>query len=237
MLPPRSAVWKVVAKCNACHDALATTFHTADRGGSIATCRMCHNPTSGGSHLEMQSRSLDSYIHAIHSFQDFDPGDIDFSDPVEAMRYEMHIEHRFPMFTIKNCEGCHNEGMFEVPDQSLTTPGVLSASDSVADRDITGVDSVVVGPGARSCGACHRSHLINEDDFSGLVSFDQHTKANGYAVDYDSSAWASALNTIMAYFGEDTDMDLEIGPEQCSVCHSGAGEEHQAMYDAYVDPN
>ena len=67
-----------------------------DRGGNIVVCRMCHITKSGGSHLEMQSRSIDSYVHAIHSFQAFDIGDIDFADPVEAMQYEHHIEFPYP---------------------------------------------------------------------------------------------------------------------------------------------
>jgi hypothetical protein len=59
---------KVGTGCNTCHDALATTFHSPDRGGNIVVCRLCHVPSSGGSHLEMQSRSIDSYVHAIHLF-------------------------------------------------------------------------------------------------------------------------------------------------------------------------
>ena len=73
--------------CNNCHDALATTFHTPDRGGNVVVCRLCHITKAAGSHLELQSRSIDSYTHAIHRFQDFDTGTIDFTDPVEAMEY------------------------------------------------------------------------------------------------------------------------------------------------------
>jgi len=51
-----SPIAKVVDGCENCHDALGTTFHTADRGGSIVACRMCHTTKSGSSHLEMQSR-------------------------------------------------------------------------------------------------------------------------------------------------------------------------------------
>lgn len=226
-----------VDKCDKCHDALATTFHSPNRSGNIAVCRMCHNPTTGGSHLEMQSRSLDSYIHAIHSFQPFDPGDVNMSDAVAKTRYEMHMEHRFPNFTIKNCQGCHNPGMFEVPDQSMTLPAVLSASDTVVDRDIKNISSVVVGPGARACGACHRAMYINADDFNGLVSFNRHTALNGYALPYVSSTtWNTALNTVMYYFGEATTPDTSMGVETCAVCHEGQGAEHQMIYNDYIDP-
>ncbi|MGB8984880.1 MAG: hypothetical protein WCC12_23650, partial [Anaerolineales bacterium] len=87
---------KVTDGCENCHDALAVNFHSPDRGGSLVVCRMCHVTKSGGSHLEMQSRSLDSYIHAIHSSQAFDVGDINFADPVEAMHYEHHIDFAYP---------------------------------------------------------------------------------------------------------------------------------------------
>jgi OmcA/MtrC family decaheme c-type cytochrome len=107
-----------VEGCNSCHEALGITFHGPDRGGSIVVCRMCHITKADGSHLEMQSRSIDSYVHAIHSFQDFDIGDIDFSNDVLATKYEIHIEHTIPTFSAKNCEACHNEGTYEVPDQT-----------------------------------------------------------------------------------------------------------------------
>ena len=73
-----SPIVKVTDGCNECHEALGTTFHSPDRGGNIVVCRLCHITKSGGSHLELQSRSIDSYVHAIHSSQAFDIGDIDF---------------------------------------------------------------------------------------------------------------------------------------------------------------
>jgi OmcA/MtrC family decaheme c-type cytochrome len=169
--------------CNTCHDALATTFHSPTRGGNIVVCRMCHITKARGSHLEMQSRSIDSYIHGIHSFQAFDPGDIDFEDPVEAMEYEHHIGHTIPMFTAKNCEACHNEGTYEVPDQSKSLPGALSGSDSVDDRNIGDYPIYITGPAARACGGCHRADLINADDANGLAAFYQHTGTNGYLIE------------------------------------------------------
>jgi OmcA/MtrC family decaheme c-type cytochrome len=226
-----------VEKCNACHDTLATTFHSPNRSGNIAVCRMCHNPTRAGGHLEMQSRSLDSYVHAIHSFQPFDSDDVDFSDPVYAMRWEMHQEHKFPNFTIKNCEGCHNPGMYEIPDQTMTLPGVLSASYDVEGRDITNVSSKVVGPAARACGGCHRAMYTNADDFNGLVAFNRHVQVNGYTIEYTGfDAWQRALSSVLWYFGEDTELDAEIGPETCAVCHEGQGAEHQTIYNDYIDP-
>lgn len=195
-----------VEKCNACHDVLGSTFHIGSgRGGSIVACRTCHVTTNGGSHLEMQSRSIDSYAHAIHSFQAFDSGDIDFNDPVEAKRYALHVEHTFPNFTAKNCEGCHvnNAAIYDVPDQSRSMPGLLSASDTWnVDRNIGTFPEYVTGPASRACGGCHRANLIAEDAVGDLVSFNSHTDTFGYLVenDDDDSILYGVINKIMSLF-------------------------------------
>jgi len=198
-----------VEGCNACHDALATTFHSADRGGDITLCKHCHVPGSGGSHLEMQSREIASYVHAIHKFQAFDPGDINFADPVEANIYGLHIEHVFPNFTIKNCEACHLEGVFNVPDQSQSLPAVLSASDvnkagpdgsDTWHRNIGVVPSYIVGPASKACGGCHRAEIINEDLAGELASFNQHTRVGGYLVDAEDITWEEVVDEIMGMF-------------------------------------
>jgi len=201
-----SDIVKVKDGCNTCHDALATTFHSPDRGGNIVTCRMCHITKSGGSHLEMQSRSIDSYIHAIHSFQAFDIADVNFADPVEAVHYDLHVEHVYPNFTIKNCESCHNEGTYNVPDQSKSLPGVISASDSPLqgwDRNIGEVPLYITGPGSRACGSCHRAGMINEDKAGELIAFNQHTKQGGYLIeggdDYTITL-GEVIDYIMALF-------------------------------------
>jgi hypothetical protein len=133
----------------------------------------------------MQSRSIDSYVHAIHMFQAFDIGDIDFADPVQALHYEHHIEFPYPTHGATNCESCHVEGTNNVPDQSTSLPGLLSASDSPLngwDRNIGEVPIYVTGPASRACGGCHRAELINEDEAGELVSFNQHTNQGGYLV-------------------------------------------------------
>ncbi len=196
---------KVADSCNNCHEALATTFHSPDRGGSIVACRLCHITKSGGSHLEMQSRSIDSYIHAIHSFQPFDIGDIDFADPVEELHYEHHIHFPYPTHGVTNCESCHLPGTNNVPDQSKSLPGILSASDKVEsrDRNIGAVPSYVTGPASRACGGCHRAVMINHDDAGELISFNQHTKMGGYLIEVGDDVQSSirtAIDKIMAIF-------------------------------------
>jgi OmcA/MtrC family decaheme c-type cytochrome len=189
--------------CENCHDALATNYHSPDRGGSIVVCRMCHITKSRGSHLELQSRSLDSYVHAIHSMQAFDIGDIDFTDSVEKLHYDHHTGFPYPTHEIRNCESCHNEGTYEVPDQSKSLPGALSGTDSVDDRNIGDYPIYITGPASRACGGCHRADLINADDAGGLEILFQHMKAGGYLIeegdDYVATL-AKAIDDIMYYF-------------------------------------
>jgi len=208
------------AKCNVCHDQLAVSFHTGrGRGGDIVACKNCHAPVFPGSHVEMASRSIENYVHSIHSFQDFDPGDtFEAFDPVFAARYDEHINHTFPNFTIKNCEACHNPGTYNVPDQSQSLPGVLSASDDPATwyemvgglavedpagRNISGsVPEFVTGPASRACGGCHRADLISADLAGDLAAFNAHTEAGGTFVENDAedTILYGIIDKIMSMF-------------------------------------
>lgn len=202
------------AKCNKCHEALGTTFHSPAYGSAgVQACRLCHFVGAGGSHLEMQSRSIDSYVHAIHSMQPFDIGDKDssgvplwdFTDPVDAMRYEHHVGSTYPNFTILNCESCHNAGTYDVPDQSRSLASILSKADTANgwDRNIGAVPSYVTGPASRACGSCHRAVMINEDKAGELAAFNEHTGTFGYMLDATTGAAAvldAAIAKIMAVF-------------------------------------
>ncbi len=194
-----------VEKCNVCHDSLASTFHDGSgRGGDgIETCKNCHTTTFPGSHLEMASRAIDSYVHAIHSFQPFDLEDIAAADdPVFDARTEQHIQHTFPNFTIRNCEACHLDGTYNVPDQSQSMPGVLSASWDIPDRNIGMLPEYVTGPASRACGGCHRADLINPDLAGELATLNAHTKAFGTLEENDDEDMAlfGIIDKIMSMF-------------------------------------
>jgi len=194
-----------VQGCNKCHDALATSFHTADRGGDIPLCRLCHWSGTGGSHLEMQSRAIDSYAHAIHSFQGFDIKDVDFADQIARVSWAVETEHFFPNFTLKNCEACHTPGKYAVPDDFSSLSAVLSASSTLKGkvRNINEVPSYITGPGYRSCGGCHRASAIKEDDAGKLSSLNQHASQMGYLVEPDEEnniTWETIIETIQAFF-------------------------------------
>jgi OmcA/MtrC family decaheme c-type cytochrome len=190
-------------KCNKCHEALGTTFHSPSYGSAgVVGCRLCHTVNDGGSHLEMQGRSIDSYVHAIHSFQPFDVKNINFADPVAAMEYEEHINSVYPNFSIQNCESCHNAGTYQVPDQSKSLPGVLSASATLTGttRSINGIPAVVVGPAQRACGSCHRTQLINEDQAGGLSALNAHMASFGTQVTNGTGVLDGITAAIMSMF-------------------------------------
>jgi OmcA/MtrC family decaheme c-type cytochrome len=219
-----------INKCNVCHDSLASSFHDGSgRGGDgVQVCKNCHTTTFPGSHLEMASRSIDSYVHAIHSFQDFDVADtfndrdangdpIPGFDPVLAKRYDQHTKHVFPNFTIRRCEACHMEGTYNVPDQTQSMPGVLAASDNpltwydivgglavenTAGRNIGTVPELVTGPASRACGGCHRARDINDDLAGNIASFNAHTEAGGTLVenDDDDAVVFGVIDKIMSMF-------------------------------------
>ena len=190
--------------CNNCHDQLGTTFHQPAYGGDVAVCRMCHITKAAGSHLEMQSRSIDSYVHAIHTFQAFDIGSIDFADPVEALKYTHHTETTYPNHGT-NCASCHEPGTNNVPDQSASLPGILSGSSEVKgwDRKIGTVPSYVTGPAVRACGGCHRAALINEDAAGELAVLTKHFQDGGYLIEAGEKPVDTLMGVIsqmMAFF-------------------------------------
>jgi OmcA/MtrC family decaheme c-type cytochrome len=192
-------------QCNACHDSLASSFHDGSgRGGDgIEVCKNCHVTTSPGSHLEMASRAIDSYVHAIHSFQPFDLDDVVAStDPVEIARAAQHAQHVFPNFTIRNCEACHKAGTYNVPDQSKSMPGVLSKSWDIADRNIGSIPELVTGPASRACGGCHRARLINDDLAGELATWNAHTEAFGTLEENDEGDFVvyGIIDKIMGMF-------------------------------------
>jgi OmcA/MtrC family decaheme c-type cytochrome len=203
--------------CNNCHDALATTFHTPDRGGNIVVCRLCHITKASGSHLELQSRSIDSYIHAIHRFQDFDTGAIDFTDPVEAMEYTHHVESNFPTFGIEDCRACHNAGKFNVPNQGLSMPGVLSNTDFGTIRNIGTIDNdVITGPATRACGACHRAEAIIANAGAGdpilLANLNSHMTTFGYMIKTPPATIMDVIVKVFASFGDNGTILVDVGP-------------------------
>jgi hypothetical protein len=200
------------AGCNTCHDQLATTFHSGDYGGDIKVCKMCHVKENGGSNLELQSRSIDSWVHAIHSFQTIGINNVKFDDPFQAMLTSIDEETQFPKFGTgrgtQDCEACHVHATsdatatYNVPDQSKALPALESGSSSNATlvRNIGTIPSYVTGPAANACGACHRAMAINDDDAGTLLSLYQHWKQNGYLLENQDTLWNATVDSVMKNF-------------------------------------
>ena len=196
-------------QCVACHDNLSGIVHSGRGryGDSMQTCKACHATTFPGSHLEQQSRSIDSYVHSLHMFQPMDENDvINADDPVFDARNELHKHHTLPYFTALACEACHVAGTYNAPDQSKSMPGAQSSSwDDIADpnaRAIGTIPEYVTGPGSRACGSCHRADMIVRDDAGGLATFNAHTDAFGTLEenDDDDLVLYGIIDKIMSMF-------------------------------------
>ena len=240
------------AKCLACHEALGTTFHGPNYGSAgVVACRVCHWVGAGGSHLEMQSRSIDSYVHALHQMQVMDIQNVNFADPVAKIRYEDHVEANYPNFAGPlNCESCHAAGAYEVPDQTKSLPGLISASRALigTTRDIPATyPAQITGPAERACGGCHRAQMINEDSASSLAAFFAHTTMAGTTVTTGGSTNdpANLLNvtanlmgqigqgpaTALALLGAPAVVQVQV--EGCEICHPTAGSDHQKKFNVW----
>jgi OmcA/MtrC family decaheme c-type cytochrome len=235
------------AKCNACHDELATTFHNPNYGSAgVFACRVCHAVVSGAGALEMQSRSIDSFVHAIHRMQQIavSPDNFDPTKPIDLLRYADHVEANYPNFAGPlNCESCHNPGKYDVPDQTKSLPGVISASAAIpaGSRNIGTVPAQIAGPAERACGGCHRAQFINEDDAAGLGAFYAHTTVNGTSWSSTSAAsLTSVTDTILSQLGVVGAVastpaagtgTLQV--ESCVICHPTSGSDHQALFNVW----
>ena len=137
-------------------------------------------------------------MHAIHSFEAFNIGSINFADKVQKEEYARHVETVYPTHGT-NCESCHVKGTYNAPDQTKSLPGILSPSASVKgwNRAIGSVPSFVTGPGSKACGGCHRAELINEDNPGELIPFLQHTEQGGYLIKVGADA-QTTLSRVMS---------------------------------------
>jgi hypothetical protein len=163
------------ANCNTCHDNIV--MHTGDTHGHTTVgnenaCVFCHNTSSAAHHYDQQSRSIDSYVHAVHVF------------PTE--------EFIFPTFTTEDCEACHKTGTYDVPDQTKWIGSVIGGPEG----------DVTVGPGSRACGSCHRAQFIKESDTNSLDSLNQHTKQFGYRVPTADAPYTDVINKIEGMLGQ-----------------------------------
>jgi len=185
---PRTAVAND-AKCDQCHNTIAIHLnedaseghgHTAI--GAVDACRICHVPSAAAGHYPQQSRSIDSYVHAIHE-----------GEPTFASYGSHTIE--YPKSTA-DCEACHDAGTYEVPDQTKSLGGLVSGSEGAN----TTANQFITGPAAVACGGCHRAYPVITGNASSLASFNSHTKAFGYRVAVSEMPYADVLDLVFSLF-------------------------------------
>ncbi|WP_415238504.1 multiheme c-type cytochrome [Seleniivibrio woodruffii] len=185
---PRGAVANDT-KCDACHNSIAIHLEEASTGahghtaiGKVDVCRICHVPSAAAGHYPQQSRSIDSYIHAIHEGQ-----------ATFASYGSLKIE--YPKSTA-DCLACHDSGTYEVPDQSKAIGGILSGSEGKN----TTADQFTYGPAAVACGGCHRAYPLIIGDAGKLASFNAHTKTFGYKVAVSDMSYLDVVKAVFKLF-------------------------------------
>jgi OmcA/MtrC family decaheme c-type cytochrome len=228
------------ANCNKCHDALGTTFHSPLNGSAgVVGCRLCHAVPTGAGYFEMQSRSIDSFLHAAHSMQQGSISGVDPTNAVSLVRYEKHIEGVYPNFAGPlNCESCHSALSYDPPGEDKSLPGVISKSSGFMGgypRTVGVYALEITGPAARACGACHRAMALNETDGAKLAAFVEHTNTFGSGV-FDATALVSTAAYLQYMVGASaTAVAAPAGaqPEQCQICHPTAGQDHQNLFNVW----
>jgi OmcA/MtrC family decaheme c-type cytochrome len=142
-----------LAKCDACHYRLATTFSHGGQRIAIQLCVMCHNPNASdtarrpadGSANPPESISFQRMIHRIHSgeemTQQYTIYGFASAPPYPANSFN---EVTYPGDR-RNCVRCHtNMNTAGLP----TAPGTLPV---VTQRDYFSPR----GPGTAGCTGCH----------------------------------------------------------------------------------
>jgi hypothetical protein len=123
------------------------------------------------------------------------------------MEYRHHVESNFPTFGVENCRACHNAGKFNVPNQGLSLPGVLSDTDFNTARNIVAVDNLITGPATRACGACHRAEAIIANEGFGdpvkLAMINSHMATFGYMIKTPPASIMDVIFQIFSMFGEE----------------------------------
>jgi OmcA/MtrC family decaheme c-type cytochrome len=154
------------SKCNRCHALLSA--HGGNRNNQTQICVICHNdnatdiserpadPADTADGKVEQAIDFKYLIHAIHGAQFLQTGVVvygyggsenDFRDvqmPSPSGPGEENLN-------LKNCEGCHLEGTFELPLDPNASPTTVSTENDLADPD----DDVNITPTASTCVSCH----------------------------------------------------------------------------------
>jgi OmcA/MtrC family decaheme c-type cytochrome len=151
-----------VDNCDQCHGYLS--LHGANRNDEIQACVICHNanatdinrrpddPDDTADGKVEETIDFKHMIHAIHGAQLREDGIVVFGfGDTEHDFSHVHLPNGSE--NLKNCEGCHVSGAFELPLDPNVQTTTISTGDDPADPN----DDTDITPIASVCSSCHDS--------------------------------------------------------------------------------
>jgi OmcA/MtrC family decaheme c-type cytochrome len=185
-----------VDKCDQCHGLLS--HHGANRNNETQVCVICHNanatdinrrpddPDDTADGKVEETIDFKHMIHAIHAAQFREDGIVvyGFGDTEHDFSH-VHLPNGSE--NLKNCEGCHLSGTFEL---SLDTNDLLTTTISTGSNPADPDDDTDITPIASVCSSCHDSTVAkthmdeNGGDFDflkfapGTSDTDEQTQAD-----------------------------------------------------------
>ncbi|MDO9265145.1 MAG: OmcA/MtrC family decaheme c-type cytochrome [Desulfosalsimonadaceae bacterium] len=180
-----------INNCNKCHGALS--LHGGNRTNQTQLCVICHNPdatdiarrpadtASAADGKAEEAIDFKSMIHAIHGAEIREKGIVIYgfgnsANDFSSVRLPSGVDN------IRNCEGCHLSGTFEVPVADNVLPTTIETG---ADLGSPGDDTNVT-PAASVCTSCHdgitaKTHAAGEGGKFDFVPFKAEDAGGGDA--------------------------------------------------------
>lgn len=166
-----------LASCNSCHKDLAV--HMSDHAAKdMSQCTSCHNATRTSFYAGVPG-DLKYHVHSFHALGAKHGGSATFPGD------------------ISNCESCHTQGQYNLPNQQNARPSLVATT---ADNK----QPKYFSPVLVVCSSCHLKSPL------GLVKPDSPVAGD---------EWATHMKNNGAVFGAET-IEAATGVEQCASCHA-----------------
>ncbi len=185
------------ANCNNCHGLLS--LHGSNRSNNTQLCVLCHNanatdinvrpadPTTTTDGKVEEAIDFKYMIHSIHAGAAAEHGFR--TEGIVVYGYggsEHDFSHvRLPgeELNLLNCQGCHDSGTNELPDDLKTWPPLpttINTGADIADPD----DDVNITPTASVCSSCHdgittKTHMADNGGVFDFRAFTTTTSGGG----------------------------------------------------------
>ncbi|MCH7369607.1 MULTISPECIES: OmcA/MtrC family decaheme c-type cytochrome [Aeromonas] len=195
------------ALCENCHKNFeihfgGTAYDHAAR--DFNQCGNCHNANRASFYTGMAG-DLKYHVHSYHAMGSHRGA------AHAATEDEAKALIPFPG-KVNNCESCHTQEQFNLPNQKNVRPSVVSKITNFGkDNAVGGIGdnadtraNKFYSPALVACGSCHLKSELGNVNLSTPVAGDE---------------WASHMQENGAVFGADT-AEAAIGVEQCDSCHA-----------------